>query len=112
VDVLIGAYAFTRQHLDRMFAIADTLGIGRMSDLRNGEDVLLSFAGAGRPRIHALGPFLTCASESAPGVALWQTHGNFWDERVRLFERAQAARLSLKEPWSGSARQELAAHNQ
>jgi hypothetical protein len=101
VDVLIGAYAFARKHLDRMFALAGTLGIGRMSDLRNGEDVLLSFAGEGRPRIHALGPFLTCASESAPGVALWQSHDNFWDERDGLFQRARTARLAMDAPWNG-----------
>ena len=57
--MLIGAYAFTQRHLDRMLAIADMLRIGRMSELRNGEDILLSFAGDSRPRIHALVPFLT-----------------------------------------------------
>ena len=101
VDVLIGAYAFTKQHLERMFALAGAVGIGRMSDLRNGEDVLLSFAGAGRPQTHAVGPVLTCASESAPGVALWQSHANFWDERVGLFQRARAARLAMDAPWHG-----------
>lgn len=100
VDVLIGAYAFTREHLLRMFALAKTLGIASLSDVRNGEDVLMSFAGTGRPRIHDLGRVMLCATSSLPGVAIWQTLGDFWNERVRLFERAREARLAMDAPWA------------
>ena len=96
VDVLIGAYAFTRRHLDRLFALAGQMGITDMTNLANGEDVLLSFAGAGRPKIHNLGSLFCCASTSLEGVALWRTLGDFWSDRVKLFEQTRAARVLKK----------------
>jgi Glycosyl transferase family 64 domain len=91
VDVLIGAYAFTREHLQRVFDVAAKIGISDLSQVRNGEDILLSFSGITRPQIHALKPALFCASEGLPGVALWKTHDHFWDERVRVFEKVRDA---------------------
>jgi len=99
VDVLIGAYAFTRKHLEILEALAAVLGLGSLTDLANGEDILLSFAGARPPRIHDLGSVFYCASASLPGVALWKTLGNFWAERCVLFERARNARAALRPPF-------------
>ena len=95
VDVLIGAYAFTRRHLERLFELARRLKLGDMTNLANGEDILLSFAGEGRPKIHDVGKLFCCASTSLEGVALWRTLGDFWDERVRLFEAVSATRKSM-----------------
>jgi hypothetical protein len=95
VDVLIGAYAFTRQHLACLFQLSEYLGLGDLTHLANGEDLLLSLAGLGRPKIHDLGHIFCCASASLEGVALWRTLDDFWDERVRLFERAKAARKEV-----------------
>jgi len=95
VDVLIGAYAFTRCHLERLFDLARRLELGDMTNLANGEDILLSFAGEGRPKIHDVGKLFYCASTSLEGVALWRTLGDFWDERVRLFEMVSAARKTM-----------------
>jgi hypothetical protein len=92
VDVLIGAYAFTRRHLRQVFALASELDLGCLSSVGNGEDILLSFAGNRRPWIHALGHPLLCASTSLPGVALWKTREAFWGERQKLFERMLSAR--------------------
>jgi len=96
VDVLIGAYAFTRGHLKRVFDLAAKIGVSDLSRVRNGEDILLSFSGTTRPHIHALKPALFCASEGLPGVALWKTHDHFWDERIRVFEKVRDARLEMK----------------
>ncbi|MBD2654454.1 glycosyltransferase family 2 protein [Synechocystis sp. FACHB-383] len=98
-DTLIGAFAFTRQHLERLFQLATFLNLPDLSLVRNGEDILLSFAGLGKPQIHDLGPIWTCASNGLPGVALWQTHLDFWDERIRLFEATQTVRIAMDEPW-------------
>ncbi|MBD2209705.1 glycosyltransferase family 2 protein [Nostoc linckia FACHB-104] len=103
VDVLVGSFAFTRQHLDRMFSLAHTLGIHQMTNVRNGEDILLSFAGIKSPRVHDVGHIWSCASSSLPGVALWQTHQDFWEERISIFEKAQSARRSMSDSWVKSS---------
>lgn len=96
VDVLIGAYAFTRVHLEMVFQLTNALQLGCLSAIGNGEDILLSFAGTRTARIHDLGHPLLCASTSLKGVALWKTWENFWDERVKLFENVRAARETIK----------------
>ena len=94
VDVLIGAYALT-YYLERLL-VCPPVGIGRHDpNLANGEDILLSFAGEGRPKIHDVGKLFYCSSTSLEGVALWRTLGDFWDERVRLFEMVSAARKTM-----------------
>jgi hypothetical protein len=97
--VLIGAYAFTSEHLKLVFEVAAKIGISDVSQVRNYDDVLLSFGGTKPPRIHPLKPALVCASESLPGVALWKSDEEFWNERVQIFENARDARLALDSPW-------------
>ena len=99
VDVLIGAFAFTNEHLKRVFDLAAKIGVSDLSQVRNGEDILLSFSGTTRPHIHPLKPALFCASAGLPGVALWKTHDHFWDERIRVFQKARDAWLAMKTPW-------------
>jgi hypothetical protein len=99
VDVLIGAYAFTSEHLERVFEVAAKIGISDLSQVRNYDDVLLSFGGTKPPYIHPLKPVLECASASLPGVALWKSDHQFWNERVRIFENARDARLALDSRW-------------
>ena len=100
VDVLIGAYAFTSEHLKRVFDLAANIGVPDLSRVRNGEDILLSFTGTTRPHIHPLKPALFCASEGLPGVALWKSNDQFWDERVQMFEKVRGARLTMKTLWA------------
>jgi hypothetical protein len=95
VDVLVGAYAFTRQHLNCLLMLAEVLNIGQLSDLRNGEDILLSFSGTGKPRIHSIGRIMECASNSLRGVAISKTIDSFMEERARLFEKTGDARRKL-----------------
>ena len=99
MDLLIGAYAFASEHLKRVFELAAKIGISDLSRFRNGEDILLSFAGTKPPSIHPLKPALVCASASLPGVALWKSDHEFWNERVRIFESARDVRLALDSPW-------------
>jgi hypothetical protein len=104
VDVLIGAYAFTSEHLKRVFELAAKIGVSDLSQVRNYDDILLSFGGTKPPRIHPLKPALVCASASLPGVAMWTTNPGFWDERLRVFEEARDARLAMNSPWPQRAR--------
>ena len=99
VDVLIGAYAFTSEHLKRVFDLAARIGVSDLSQLRNGEDILLSFSGATGPRIHPINPAFFCASAGLPGVALWKSDNEFWDERTQLFKQARGARLAMRNHW-------------
>ena len=105
VDVLIGAYAFTSEHLKRVFELATKIGVLDLSRFRNGEDILLSFAGTKPPRIHPPKPALLCASTSLPGIALWTSDHGFWDERVRVFEKVRDARLIMSTPWVSRKKQ-------
>jgi hypothetical protein len=102
VDVLIGAYAFTKLHLDTVFRLANVLQMGSLSQIGNGEDILLSFAGSRASRIHNLGKPLLCASTSLRGVALSQTRENFWKERINLFSITRDARLVMEPDWKTS----------
>jgi hypothetical protein len=102
VDILYRVYAFTRAHVREYFRILETLGyredaaIRRMS-LRPREraaagaviiaddDVLLSFSGNGRPKIHDIRDYLNCPSEGRRNVAQWR-HGDFLPYRQNLIE--------------------------
>jgi len=106
VDVLIGAYAFTSQHLKRVFELAAKIGILDLSQVRNGEDILLSFSGTKRPRIHAIRPMLQCASTSLPGVALWKSDEQFWTERISVFEKVREIQLPMGHAWSSKSESE------
>jgi hypothetical protein len=90
-DVINCVYAFTRQHLEEMFRQARALG-QEMATLANGEDVLLSCSGLGRPRIHDLGPVLTCLSSHQVGVATWRTRQSFFHEREEMLFALRALR--------------------
>ena len=69
VDVLVGAYAFTREHLARMFVLALRIGDPALVRTGNGQDILLSFAGSGRPRIQIVWD-ASCASP-VPRCRAW-----------------------------------------
>jgi glycosyltransferase involved in cell wall biosynthesis len=89
VDVINGVYFFTREHLEELFRLAGELKLD-VPELFNGEDILLSFCGTERPRIHALEDrFLNCLSEVRRGVATFVQEG-FYPRRTQLF-------LSLRE---------------
>lgn len=102
VDVLYRVYAFTRENVLEYFRILESLGycdddaVRRMS-LRPKErapagslivaddDVLLSFSGAGRPKVHDIRDYLNCPSEGLRDVAQWR-HDDFLTYRQTLIE--------------------------
>ena len=94
VDILNGLFAFTQTHLNEYFGLCAMLGIDDPKSLMNGEDIILSFTGRGRPLIHNVGPIWECASSSMPGVALHMSRPGFYEERWRLYSELRAARLA------------------
>lgn len=84
VDHLTQVYAFTRSHAQNAIRLAAQLGINELAKLGNGEDLLLSFAGEGKPRLHAAGSRPRCLSFAREGVATWLTRTDFFSERVRM----------------------------
>lgn len=84
VDVINGVYFFTREHLEEMFRLAGELKLD-VPNLFNGEDILLSFCGTERPRIHTVKPrTVNCLTEARRGVATF-TQGDFYPRRTELF---------------------------
>jgi len=89
VDILNGLFAFTREHLNEYFSLCGLLGIGDTKQLMNGEDIVMSFAGNGKPLIHNIGRIWECASEASAGVALHRTRPRFYEERWKMFSTLQ-----------------------
>jgi len=92
-DVINTVYTFTRGQLEELYRLAAALG-REVPTLANGEDVLLSMSGQGRPRVHAVGPVGQCLSWCRAGVATWRTRQAFFNERTALFESLQALKAS------------------
>jgi hypothetical protein len=84
VDVLNRAYAFTRGHLDRFELLAEHLGYSDYAAIGPIDDVLLSFAGHGRPICHDLGPWESCNTSNTDGIAVWREPG-FAEARVAAY---------------------------
>ncbi|HEY0092999.1 MAG TPA: hypothetical protein VGB96_01690, partial [Archangium sp.] len=83
-DVINGVYFFTREHLEELFRLADALKLD-VPNLFNGEDILLSFCGTERPRIHTVEPrTVNCLTEARRGVATF-TQEDFYPRRTELF---------------------------
>jgi hypothetical protein len=85
VDILNGLFAFTRDHLHEYSRLCTLLGIVDRKRLMNGEDIVMSFAGTQKPRIHNIGKIWECSSEAAAGVALHRTRPRFYEERWKIF---------------------------
>jgi hypothetical protein len=90
VHILNCVYAFTREHLDEYFRLAESVGIEDHAQFANGEDIILSFSGRERPQIHDFGPVTMCASSALAGIAISTTHHHFYKERWELFSSLSA----------------------
>jgi len=85
VEHLTNAYFFTREQATRAVSLAKEHGMGELEDLGNGEDILLSASGRRKPRIHRVGPVLSCFSSTLADVATCAT-ASFFDERRRVVD--------------------------
>ncbi|MEM7308281.1 MAG: glycosyltransferase family 2 protein [Planctomycetota bacterium] len=89
VDLLNGCHAFTRQHLERYHELLEALDLPPSREVHNGEDIVMSAAGAGQPRVHRLGRWIQCPSTIDPTVAIHLRRPGFRTERLELFRRAR-----------------------
>ena len=88
-DVILWAYAFTREHLDKYFSLLQTLRIDN-HELKASEDVVISFCGHGRARCEDLGRLLCCASAKNRKIATWAQEG-FAEHRRQLYLQCRNA---------------------
>jgi len=88
VDHATGVYFASRKLIQRAIRLLDRLGIDRLDEFGNGEDIVLSRSGLGKPILHDVGPVLQCASSWAVGTATYTTFGaRFYSERIALDRR-------------------------
>jgi hypothetical protein len=92
VDILNGLFAFTRDHLHEYSRLCTLLGIVDRKRFMNGEDIVMSFAGNQKARIHNIGKIWECSSEAAAGVALHRTRPRFYEERWKIFSALKAVK--------------------
>ena len=83
VTVINSVYACTKKHILRFFEIFAKLGYGKPTDLRFGDDIILSASGEKSPLIHDLGPIHICATYNHPEIAQWKKT-DFNEHRFRL----------------------------
>ncbi|MBK7579781.1 MAG: hypothetical protein IPI67_06180 [Myxococcales bacterium] len=89
VDLLNRVYAFSAAQLARYFELLALLELTDEAVLRRlDDDIVLSFCGSERPRIHDLGPMLDCPSERRRG-ALWRRKDAL-ERRTQLLSRLEA----------------------
>jgi hypothetical protein len=88
-DVIVWAYAFTREHLQKYFALLERMRIDN-GDLKASEDVIISFCGHGRARCQDLGRLLCCASAQDAKIATWRQDG-FLEHRCQLYLQCRHA---------------------
>ncbi len=94
-DVILWAYAFTRQHLHRYFTLLNRLGMSE-DEVKTSEDVIISFTGDGRPYCEDLGTLFCCDSATDAAIATWMQEG-FLQERGRLY--LSCREWLATEPW-------------
>ena len=93
LDILNRCYAFTRDHLLQMSALARELGYQSVGDTLFVDDMLLSYCGDGPPICHDLGPLDSCETSETPGIATFRESG-FDQARMALWLRlAQSDRV-------------------
>lgn len=93
VSVLNCVYACTKSHIQRFFAIFNQLGYQNLTDLKFGDDIIMSVSGMAPPRCHDLGRLRFCSSFNDPAVAQWKKEG-FDDARSDLFLKLRAFQLA------------------
>ena len=86
VDVINRVYGFTKTHMEKMHVLSQLLNID-ITNLYNGEDILLSVTGESRPQILEVGRLFACLTQNRYGVATWATRNNFFAERAELYKK-------------------------
>lgn len=89
IDVISRMYAFTAAHHENFFRVAAEAGMPEGHpdwSLSSFDDVILSFTGTKKPRMHDVGPLVDCPSQGAKSVATWRTNG-FFERRDSVYRQ-------------------------
>lgn len=86
VDVLNRVYFFSKSHVMAMKKLAGQLGYACLDDVRYIDDLVMSFAGEGRPICHDIGPFEDCETSLDIGIATCLQEG-FEDPRIEAYAK-------------------------
>lgn len=88
VDVINRVYAFTAAHLLEWQRLVRELGFETRERLAQNhwDDLVLSFAGSQKPRIHDIGPYLDCPTQGNKGTAVWREE-EFFEQRENIYQR-------------------------
>lgn len=89
LEVMNRAYFLTAEHVSNFFVRLHSLGKEKITDLKFGDDIILSFSGKSKPWCHDIGEIFECWSNNAEGIALWQEN-NFFDYREELYRTIEA----------------------
>lgn len=95
VDYVVRAYALAPPLLDRYDQLRALMPVHGPGIDRNGEDIVMSIAEPGPPRIHDVGRVLSCKSSQEPGVALSLGDPEFDAVRASILAEARAGRASM-----------------
>ena len=91
VDHVVRAYATTQDNIKRYFELIGRMGEAAADVERIGDDIVISLAAPGPPRIHAVGLVLSCASSTQDGVAV-NREDDFTSVRDLIFSEATRVR--------------------
>lgn len=94
VDILNRAYLFTKQHVLKMFEYAKNLGMADISEAIYIDDLMLSFAGEGRPICHDIGEIEDCDTSHKEGIATFSMPGF---DQIRLDRYAQLKKITARQ---------------
>lgn len=86
LDVINRSYFLTRKHVENFIKLMNSLGIHQVTDLKFGDDMILSFSGDGRPICHDVGNLLDCISKDKDGIAIWKEN-EFFSYRSEMFKK-------------------------
>lgn len=107
IDVLHGIYGVTRRHVRNFFKYLKRLeenqsissGILYSADnkvmLSVGDDILISYSGESRPKIHDFGRLVFCQTANDPAISIHSKAG-FMECRLKILESLEKIQLNEK----------------
>ena len=89
IDVINRAYFLARHHVDRFLEILKIIGINEVTNLKFGDDMILSMSSKNKPQCHNIGHILECYTANMEGIAIW-TEQSFDNIRGDLYKKLSA----------------------
>jgi hypothetical protein len=91
LDVINRTYFLTRLHVNKFTLLIKELGLHSITDLKFGDDIILSFSGDKRPICHDVGFLLNCPTKDSISIAIWKEN-EFFSYRTEMYEKLLSIR--------------------